>query len=119
MHFVLNALPGILVALATIIPMTRKLVNAIQSLVREKRWAALMQIIVDLMAVAEEKLADGADKKEYVMSMAKTACEDVGCEWDEKVVSELIDSLCDMAKVVNAPKPDETPAPETEGVNPV
>lgn len=119
MEAVLNAVPGILVALAAIIPVAVKLVNTIQSLVREKRWSELMKIVVDFMEIAEEKLATGQDRREFVIAMTRQAAIEAGYEFDEKVIGEMIDSLAQMAKVVNAPKPDETPAPESEGVNPV
>lgn len=112
----LTIISGLLAGLAACIPLCVQLVKTVRTLIQEKRWNALMKIVIDLMEVAEEKLSDGADKKEYVMSLAKTACEEAGCEWNEKVISDLIDAMVAMSKIVNAPKQEEEESPDSEGV---
>lgn len=112
----LASVPGVLTALAAIIPLVIQLVKTTNILVKEKRWSKLMQLATDLIAVAEEKLATGEDRKAWVMAMIKASAEDLNISYDEKVISDLIDSLVAMSKKVNVPAPQEDPSPESEGV---
>lgn len=116
----IDILPGLLTGLAACIPLVVKLTKSIQEIIKEKRWSKLVMLAADLMAVAEEKLVSGEDKKEWVMAMIRSSAEDLNISYDEKVISDLIDSLVAMSKVVNAPKstPDEENTPESEGVKP-
>ena len=96
------ALPGILVGIAACIPLCVNLVKTVKSLVMEKRWSSLMQMVADLMVIAEDKLAYGADKKEWVLAMLKSSAEELGYDYDEIVIGEMIDCLAAMAKTVNS-----------------
>lgn len=113
-------LPGLLTGIAACIPLAIQFTKSIQALIKEKRWSKLVTLAADLMAVAEEKLVTGEDKKAWVMAMLKSSAEDLNISYDEKVVSDLIDSLVAMSKAVNAPKsaPEEENTPESEGVKP-
>lgn len=113
-------LPGLLTGIAACIPLVIQFTKSIQALIKEKRWSKLVTLVADLMAVAEEKLVTGEDKKAWVMAMLKSSAEDLNISYDEKVVSDLIDSLVEMSKIVNAPKttPEEENTPESEGVKP-
>ena len=62
---------SILAGLAAVIPLVIKLVEYVQKATKEKNWNKLVSLVIDLMQTAESKL--GA----------------------------LIDSLCDMSKVLN------------------
>ena len=64
--------------------------------------------LAKLMAEAEEKFADGATRKEWVMAMVQASAESINYNVDMEAISELIDSLCDLTKAVNAPE-DEVP----------
>ena len=72
------------------------------------------------MEEAEQKFADGATRKEWVMAMVQTSAEYINYPVDTEALSKMIDSLCDMTKIVNPPA-DEEPTegsvtnPETEG----
>ena len=43
----------------------------------------------------------GADRKEWVLAMVKASADTIKYEIDMDEISALIDSLCDMSKVVN------------------
>ena len=45
----------------------------------------------------------GADRKEWVMAMVKASADTVKYEVDMDTISKMIDSMCDMSKVVNSP----------------
>lgn len=55
------------------------------------------------MQEAEKKFEDGATKKEYVLALVKSSADTINYDIDIDAVGNLIDSLCDMANVVNAP----------------
>lgn len=58
---------------------------------------------MNLMKEAEKKFDTGAEKKEYVMSMIKASADTINYDIDMDAISDLIDSLCSMSKVINAP----------------
>jgi hypothetical protein len=53
------------------------------------------------MAEAEQKFADGATRKEWVMAMVRAAAGTINYDVDSAEVATLIDSLCDLTKKVN------------------
>jgi uncharacterized membrane protein HdeD (DUF308 family) len=53
------------------VPLVIKLVDAIQKVHKEKNWKAVVQLVLKLMAEAEQNYANGAERKEYVMSSIK------------------------------------------------
>ena len=76
----------------------------IQKAVQEKNWGALLGLVVDLMEEAETKFEEGATRKEWVMAMVQTSAEYIAYPIDTAALSDLIDALCDMTNVVNAPE---------------
>lgn len=56
---------------------------------------------MNLMKEAEGKFDTGATRKEWVIAMVKSSAESINYDVDIEAVGELIDSLCDMSKVVN------------------
>ena len=99
----MNYTVSILSGLAVAIPLVVKLVEYVQKSVKEKNWNNLLNMTMDLMRAAEEKFQDGATKKEWVMAMIEASAGTINYDIDKQAVSELIDSLCDMSNVVNAP----------------
>lgn len=99
MKYVVAALPGI----AVCIPLVIKLIEFVQTAAKEKNWSRLLDLVMRLMAEAEEKFEDGATRKEFVLAQVKASAEYINYDIDIDAVSELIDSLCAMSKVVNAP----------------
>lgn len=94
---------AIIAGLATAIPLVIKLVEYVRKSVQEKNWGQLVSLVIDLMEEAETKFEDGATRKEWVMAMAKATADSINYEIDEDSLSKMIDALCDMSKVVNAP----------------
>ncbi len=89
--------------LAVAIPLVVKLVEYVQKSIKEKNWNKLLDLVMKLMSEAETKFETGADKKEWVIAMVKASADTINYDIDIDAVGELIDSLCNMANVVNAP----------------
>ena len=97
-------IPGILTGLAVAIPVVVQLVKYVKELVREKNWYRLVKAVLRLMIAAEEQFEKGSVKKDYVLVMAKTAAAEIGIEFDEEKIGEMIDALAAMSKSVNVTK---------------
>lgn len=94
---VVGMLPGI----AAIIGLIIALVNWVKKAVKEKNWGALLSYVSKMMAEAENAYANGAEKKEWVISTVKASAEYINYPIDDEALSNLIDSLCDLTKQVN------------------
>ena len=101
---IVSLVVAVLTGLAACIPLAVKLVQYIQKAVQEKNWGALLGLVVDLMEEAETKFDEGATRKEWVMAMVQTSAEYIAYPVDTAALSDLIDALCDMTNVVNAPE---------------
>lgn len=95
---------SVLSGLAITIPLVVKLVEYVKKAVKEKNWNKLLALVMKLMAEAEEKFDNGADRKEWVLGMVGASADIVDYDIDLEQVGQLIDSLCTMSKQVNAPK---------------
>lgn len=95
---IISALPGI----AAIITLVYQLVKYIRQVIKEKRWPELLSIVMSYMERAETMFESGADRKEWVMAMVKASADTAKYEVDMDAISEMIDSMCDMSKVVNS-----------------
>lgn len=104
---------ALLSGLATCIPLAYKLVQYVQKAAQEKNWNALLGLVIDLMEQAEKKFTDGATRKEWVMAMVQTSAEYINYPVDSVALGKLIDTLCDMSKIVNY---DGVPTIEPEQV---
>lgn len=116
---IVSIIVAILMGLATCFPLAVKLYQTVKEAVQEKNWTHLLGLVVELMEEAETKFADGATRKEWVMAMVQTSAEYINYPLDTESLSELIDSLCDMTKIVNPPTVEEptediTPSPDEE-----
>ena len=98
---------AILMGLATCFPLAAKLYQTVKEAVQEKNWTHLLGLVVELMEEAETKFADGATRKEWVMAMVQTSAEYINYPVDTEALSEMIDALCDMTKIVNPPAIEE------------
>ena len=108
-------LPATLAALGAIITLVINLVKYVKAAVKEKNWKNLVNLVLAYMEEAEQKFENGADKKQWVLAMIKASAEVINYDIDIEEVSELIDSLCDMSLVVNAPpEKDDTDSAPTE-----
>lgn len=84
------------------IPLIVQLVKYVQASVKEKNWNKLLNLVMRLMATAEEKFDTGAERKEWVLAMVKASADEINYDVDMETLSNLIDSLCAMSKQVNA-----------------
>ncbi len=97
MNYVVSILSGLAIA----IPLVIKLVEYVRKAVQEKNWSQLLNLVMSLMEEAEKKFDDGATRKEYVMALVKSSADTINYDIDMNAVSNLIDDLCAMSKVVN------------------
>lgn len=103
----LELIVALLAGMATAIPLVIQLVQYVKKAVREKNWAKLLSLVMKQMEIAEQTFATGAERKRYVMAAVMGLADSIDYEVDEAELSELIDRLCDMSKIVNAPEVEE------------
>lgn len=100
----LNIILSILSGLAVTIPLVVKLISVVREAVQAKNWTALVNLVTKFMQEAEPLFQSGEERKNYVMIAIKASADTINYQIDMDVVSQLIDDLCAMSKVVNAPK---------------
>ena len=93
---------SILSGIAATIPLVVKLVEYVKKAIQEKNWNQLVALVMNLMAEAEGKFDNGADRKQWVLEMVNASAKTINYEVDLEQVADLIDALCDMSKKVNA-----------------
>lgn len=98
--FVLPIISG----LVACVPLVIKLIEYVQKVNKEKNWKAVVQLVLKLMAEAEQLYTNGAEKKEYVMSAIKTMESTLQYDIDEKAIGELIDAIVAATKKINTNK---------------
>lgn len=91
----------IISGLVAAIPLVIKLVDLAQKAHKEKNWGAVVQLVLKLMAEAEQNYSNGADRKAYVMSTIKAMESTLQYDIDEKAIGELIDSVVAATKKIN------------------
>lgn len=101
---VVTIIVSILSGLAACIPLVIQLVKYVKRSVEEKNWNQLLKLVTNLMEEAEKKFATGAERKEWVLAMVKASADTINYPINLEEVSKLIDSLCDMSKIVNGKK---------------
>lgn len=92
---------SVLSGLAATIPLVIQLVKYVRKTIQERNWPEVIKLVTGYMERAETMFEKGADRKEWVMAMVKASAESVDYDLDMDKISELIDGLCDMSKVVN------------------
>ena len=97
-----NIIISILSGLAVCIPLVIKLVEYVRKAIQEKNWSNVMQIVLKLMTEAEKNYETGAERKQYVMSSVEAIKDTLNCEVDMNAISNLIDSICQASKIINA-----------------
>lgn len=95
---------SILSGLAATIPLVIKLIEWVKKAIQEKNWNQLVNLVMNLMTEAEDKFDNGADRKSWVLGAVEAAAKTINYPVDLEQVSALIDNLCAMSKLVNAPK---------------
>lgn len=101
---VVNIIVSILSGIAACIPLVVQLVKYVKQAVQEKNWNQLVTMVMNLMEEAEKKFTTGAERKEWCLAMVKASADSINYPIDLDAVSALIDSLCDMSKIVNGKK---------------
>ncbi len=94
---------NVLSVLIIVIPLVVELVKWVKIAITEKNWQELLKLVTNLMAEAESKFDNGIDRKEWVLMCVKASADTINYKIDLEQVSDLIDSLCAMSKIVNAP----------------
>ena len=94
---------SVLSGLAATIPLAIQLVKYVQKTIQDKNWPEVVKLVTSYMERAETMFEKGADRKEWVMAMVKASADTVTVNYDLDMdkISDLIDSLCDMSKIVN------------------
>ena len=103
MQYILSIVSG----LAIVIPVVVQLVKYVKALVQEKKWNQLVKEVLNLMVTAEQQFEKGSVKKDYVLVLAKTAAEEIGVDFDEEKIGDMIDAMVEMSKYVNVSKKSE------------
>lgn len=96
-----NIVLPIISGLIACIPLAIKLIEYAQKVTKEKNWGAVVQLVLRLMAEAEQLYSEGADKKAYVMAAIKEMESTLQYDIDEKAIGELIDSVVSATKKIN------------------
>ena len=91
----------IISGLLACVPLVIKLVDTIQKAHKEKNWKAVVQLVLKLMAEAEQNYVNGAERKDYVLSSIKAMENTLQYDIDEKTIGELIDSIVLVTKKIN------------------
>ena len=98
---ILNLVIEILAGLAIIIPLVVELIKYVKKSTLEKNWANLIRLVMNLMAVAEEKFDNGADRKQWVIAMVQASANTINYPITEKELGDLIDDLVELTNKVN------------------
>ena len=91
----------ILSGLVLVIPLVYKLVEYVNKAAKEKNWNNLIRLVMQLMAKAEEKFDEGADRKQWVIAMVQASADTINYPISEKELGNLIDDLVTLTKKVN------------------
>lgn len=100
---ILKLVAAIASGLAAAIPLAIQLAKYVKQAIKEKNWGIVLKKVMDLMETAETKFAEGAERKEWVMAMLKASADGINYDIDYDAIAEMIDRLCNLTKVVNAP----------------
>jgi hypothetical protein len=100
-EFWIGVVISILTGLTTCIPLIIELVKTIRENAKSKNWTAVMQLILRLMAEAEENYSTGADKKAYVMDSIEAMKDTLNYNVDMDAVSAMVDSIIIASKKIN------------------
>ena len=99
---VIKLILAIISGIGAAIPLVIKLIEYVKKAAKEKNWNKMLDLVINLMEEAESKLADGADRKQWVLAMVKASADTINYDVDIEAIGNIIDSLCDMSKVVNS-----------------
>ena len=84
-----------------VIPLVVKLIEYVKKSVLERNWHNLIHLLLNLIATAEEKFDNGADRKQWVIAMVQASANTINYPISEQELSKLIDNLVELTKKVN------------------
>lgn len=96
-----NIILPILSGLVAAIPLVIKLVEISQKFIKEKNWTMVMQLVLKLMAEAEDNYEMGAERREYVLDSIKALQGSLNYEVDLDAIGAMIDSIVLATKKIN------------------
>ena len=103
---ILELIIEILAGLMIVIPLVAKLIEYVKKSVLEKNWNNLIRLLLNLIATAEEKFDNGADRKQWVIAMIQASANTINYPISEQELSKLIDNLVELTKKVNVKIPE-------------
>ena len=103
---ILELIIEILAGLMIVIPLVVKLIEYVKKSVLEKNWNNLIRLLLNLIATAEEKFDNGADRKQWVIAMVQASANTINYPISEQELSKLIDNLVELTKKVNIKIPE-------------
>ena len=103
---ILELIIEILAGLMIVIPLVAKLIEYVKKSVLEKNWHNLIHLLLNLIATAEEKFDNGADRKQWVIAMVQASANTINYPISEQELSKLIDNLVELTKKVNVKIPE-------------
>lgn len=103
---ILELIIEILAGLMIVIPLAAKLIEYVKKSTLEKNWGNLIHLLLNLMATAEEKFDNGADRKQWVVAMVQASANTINYPISEQELSNLIDNLVALTKKVNVKIPE-------------
>lgn len=92
---------AVLTGLATCIPLVIKLVQTIKDSVKAKNWAPTMQLVLRLMAEAEENYSTGSEKKAYVLDGIAALEDTLNYDVDMEAIDAMVDAIIIATKKIN------------------
>ena len=98
---ILELIIEILAGLMIVIPLVVKLIEYVRKSALEKNWNNLIRLLLNLIATAEEKFDNGADRKQWVIAMVQASASTINYPISEQELSKLIDNLVELTKKVN------------------
>lgn len=106
-NFWVEIIVALLTGLAACLPLVIKLIQVIKDSVKEKNWAPMMQLVLRLMAEAEENYSTGAEKKAYVLDSIMALESTLNYDIDMDVVNDMVDAIIAITKKINVNKTEE------------
>lgn len=95
---------SILAGVAAIIPLAIKLVAVVKESAAKGNWNKIVSLLLEQMVEAEKNYTEGAAKKAWVLNQMRILAKSLDynyTEIEEQKVSELIDAICEGAKIIN------------------
>ena len=100
-NFWVEIIVALLTGLVAAIPLVIKLVQVLKDSVKAKNWTPLMQLLLKLMAEAEDNYSTGEEKKAYVIDSIKALESSLNYDVDIDAVDAMIDAIVLATKKIN------------------